>query len=437
MEFNSLHITFFLCCFGISFSQPILPGEFELQIVDGNKFIGFESLFQEKDCPGFSQCKYTADSRDKRYTISILSCSFNKRNIEKAVSLNNKSILINTGTAFQKKYCISRISIFNNMTGEKQEIIFEGGVNTNRYSLSIPFFPRVEKINLGNIKCEYKTVLTPLRWMDSKDTKKIYLDKTKSYELNRDYNYNLLFPADSLLINIKNKGDMGITHSTQYSLRDSLRDGKYEILVNGDLRQEGVYKNRQKQDLWIEYQDNGERREVFYRNGKRKGPIREFYDNNQLKRISRFKNRSIKSRTTYFKSGKVKMKEFFENGKCIQIETYNEGGKLEARQRFTFLKSPEEEHITSYFEEIVIPGFLEFGTLEDLSFEIKPDEKFNNTYRFFRHTSAARELAFGELVKADVKALSDILKIGDDARNSWHLLKNNMLHKTILEPYIK
>jgi antitoxin component YwqK of YwqJK toxin-antitoxin module len=264
--------------------------------------------------------------------------------------------------------------------------------------------------------------------------KKLKVDISETYKAKYDFTPTVL--SDTAFILIKYRGDMGIIHSVEHRLKDSLPDGMYRVYIDGILSRQAHYKNRLKENLWIEYNDAGERKETMYKNGAIKGTIREFYSNNKLKRISRFKNSSIKSRTTYFKSGKVKMKEFFENGKCIQIKKYHKDGKLEAKRRFTFLTNPEEgeeECMDSFYEENVIPGFkfekidqktfsksylsdtlfigfsesmitinsernyLEFAASENLSPANELNVKASNTFRFFKYTNDTYGLAYAEL----------------------------------------
>ena len=291
----------------------------------------------------------------------------------------------------------------------------------------------------------------------TQNIKNIYLEKIKTNKYDKyqiAHDYKPINDHDTAYVKIQYSGDMGIIHSVRYRLKDSLPDGKYQVYVNDVLNKVAHYEDGRKANLWVEYHENGERREIPYKNGEIKSAIREFYSNNKLKRISKFKNNSIYSRTTYFKSGKVKMKEFFENGKCIRVEKYNEDGKLEKKQRFTSVANPKQECIGSLYQENVIPTFkfktsntkplskaylsdtlfigfsesliatdsdrdyLEFSTQAVLPSTKESDPKSTNTFKFFKYANNTYGLAHAEVnfpTSHYEEAGKDMFKVVKDA----------------------
>ncbi len=118
----------------------------------------------------------------------------------------------------------------------------------------------------------------------AQEAHKIHLNKIKSENKNLEFDYDLVCAKDSVYIDFKYSGDFGITYYVSFRLKENIPDGEYRIYVDNKLAQKSYIKNGLKDSLWVEYQENGERRETPYHKGAIDGYIIEYYDNNIIKK---------------------------------------------------------------------------------------------------------------------------------------------------------
>ena len=169
---------------------------------------------------------------------------------------------------------------------------------------------------------------------NAQDIKRIQLKKIKTEHVEKGFDYQMETLTDTTYLEFKRSGDFGRVYAVYFVLKDSLPDGKYEVYVDDELRQEAYYKNKRKENIWIEHKENGERREVSYKDGEIFGKIMEYNSSNNLLRMTKFKDNKIQFRESHYESGKTKMKEYYRDKRCYKIKKYDSLGKLEKKQNF-------------------------------------------------------------------------------------------------------
>lgn len=156
----------------------------------------------------------------------------------------------------------------------------------------------------------------------------IYLNKVITNKIKSGHDYQFVNQNDTTFITIKYNGDFGLVDSSYLVVNDNLPDGEYKIFVDNILVKEFYFKNGLKENLWVEYRDNGEKQTVQFFKGKIKGNVFEYFSNGNLKSKSYFSSKGIKKRISYYNSGGIKLKEYFRKNKQNKIKTFDTKGKL-------------------------------------------------------------------------------------------------------------
>ncbi len=322
MEYRIICISIFLIIIQVVKAQPIVAGSTELIIKFNENSLVFDSIQIKDSCSSFSQCIYLVKSKKNNFSVEITTSSFSK-NI-KPIQLNDGNIVVNTGIKLNPPFSISGISIFDN---NKNQMYIKtlGGNNLNNYNIEIQFFRGDYNLLLQSLAIDKKIYIDGF----FQDLHNIYVSAVKNGEnKSLEFYYELLNPKDSIFLKFRRSGDFGKIYSESFSLKKNIPDGEYKIYVENKLSQKSYIKNGLKDGLWIEYKENGERRETPYHKDTVNGNIVEYYPNNIVKRRTIIDKGNLISRETYSKFGIIQMKEHFKKNRAFKIDKYNEKGKL-------------------------------------------------------------------------------------------------------------
>lgn len=340
--FSHIIILFFSV---VAFGQP-MEGKLLISITDNNKIIEISSEY--KSLLSYKAKNKIADaviikSIDKKYTF-IFNRPTTRGDYYSTEGFPNYIFEKNIGSSFiQRGYIVnSKIIVINEVSNDTMKInvknIFDKSV-----ILDVKFTKGNYVYDLQSSKKENNPqIITELSFEEliqnwrkysgipffQNINKKIYLNRIKSKNKNIEFDYELIYPRDSTYIDFKYSGDFGIAYHVSFNLKENIPDGKYAIYINNRLTQESYIKNGLKDSLWVEYQENGERRETPYHKGAIDGYIIEYYDNNIIKKRAVVEESNLIYRETYSKSGVIQMKEYFRKNKAYKIGRYNKKGKL-------------------------------------------------------------------------------------------------------------
>ena len=112
-------------------------------------------------------------------------------------------------------------------------------------------------------------------------------------------------------------------------IKDGLCETYYE---NGQLEEEGNYKNGKKDGLWKEYYENGQlSSEEEFKDDKRDGLRKSYYENGQLEEEGNYKNGKKDGLwKEYYENGQLSSEEEFEDDKRDGLwKSYYENGQLQ------------------------------------------------------------------------------------------------------------
>jgi antitoxin component YwqK of YwqJK toxin-antitoxin module len=106
---------------------------------------------------------------------------------------------------------------------------------------------------------------------------------------------------------------------------------------NGQVRVQGIYKNGEREGVWIEYRKNGKpEKSTTYKNGERNGEYKLFFTDGTVEKIENYLDgqREGTSKEFFFDSGKVKAEyDYTNNVKEGKYKMYYDDGTLREEGR--------------------------------------------------------------------------------------------------------
>lgn len=343
MKIIFIHIIILLSSLG-AFGQP-LRGNLLISITDNNKIIEISSKYES--LLGY-KAKYELNntviikSIDEKYTF-IFDHPTTRGDYYSTEGFPNYIFEKNIGSSFIQRGWIvnSKIIVVNEISNDTMAIsiknVFDKSIILDVKFAKGNFVYDAESSKVNNPEIITELSLEELiqNWKKYSGSsfyqnvhRKIYLNKIKAVNKSLEFDYKLIYPRDSIYIDFKYSGDFGIIYYVSFELKKNVPDGKYEIYIDNKLTQKYYIKNGLKDSLWVEYQENGERREIPYHKDTIDGNIVEYYDNNIIKRRTVVEKDSLISRETYSKSGVIQMKEHFRKNRAYKIDKYDKRGKL-------------------------------------------------------------------------------------------------------------
>lgn len=328
----------------VVFGQPTEEGKLFINITDKSKIIEISSEYEpllSRKAKNKTSIPIIIKSIDKKYTF-IFDYPTIRGDYYSSEGFPNYIYENNLGSCFmQQGWIVNSKSIVVNEKSNDTMTINIKNVFDKSIILDVKFTKGNFIYDLQSSIVNNPEIITELSFEELKQKwkeysgnpfyqsvhRKIYLKKVKSKNKSLDFEYELLYPRDSIYIDFKYSGDFGIENSTYFVLKDNLPDGEYEIYVEDKLRKISFFKNGLKNNQWIEYLENNEKQITEYSNGKIK-TVFEYFPDGSLKSKSCFNSKGIKMRTIYYNSGGIKMKEYFQDNEQYKIKKFDRDGKI-------------------------------------------------------------------------------------------------------------
>ncbi|WP_426429958.1 hypothetical protein ACPX19_10500 [Winogradskyella sp. HB-48] len=291
---------------------------------------------------------------------------------------------------------------------------YEGFPNKIRYSVfNKPSYTAIQKsLNVNGYKLKDSEIkddelisnYTNQKFMLTISTEKREKDSYSSFDESVTAYGFMLIKKSSVYDPSNGLKKLYFDNSQQVEIIYNVKDGKFEgdykgYYKNGNLRIEGIYKNDQKQGVWKEYDENGNKLYVYnINNGELDGESKEYQPDGKIKKTKVFKKGILQGETIDFfydeDSGSLKAK---------LIKNYSEG-KLDGETKLIYFDEDQNQRVLSkvMFKNDQKNGFAQEISEDTLIIANYINDKLHGNYRLYRDL---KKLIVGSVIETDTTKL--------------------------------